>query len=114
MPCTYDTVRRIALAFPEVVEGRSYGTPAFHVRRKLMTRLWEDGETLVVKVDPADRPGFLEGSPDTFYLTDHYRNYPTMLVRLLHIHEDALSSVIEGAWRFTAPRKMVTAYGRPR
>ena len=114
MPCTYEAVRCIALALPEVVEGTSYGTPSFHVRRKLMLRMWEDGETLVAKVHPADRPGFLEGSPDTFYLTDHYRNYPTMLVNLLTIHEDTLRRVIEGAWRFTAPQKTVMAYDRPR
>ena len=113
MPCTYDTVRRIALAFPEVVEGECFGTPTFYVRRKLMLRLWEDGETLVAKVDPADRPRFLEDSPDTFYLTDHYRNYPTMLVSLLSIHEGALRGIIEGAWRFTAPKRLVTAYDHP-
>jgi len=113
MPATCDTVRRIALAFPEVVEGEYFGTPAFYVRRKLMLRLWEDGETLVAKVDPADRPHFLEQWPDTFYLTDHYRNYPTMLVHLLSIHEDALRGVIEGAWRFTAPKRLVSAYRLP-
>lgn len=113
MPCTYDTVRRIALAFPEVVEGKAYGTPSLHVRRKLMLRMWEDGETLVAKVDPANRPRFLEDSPDTFFLTDHYRNYPTMLVNLLSIHEDTLCRVIESAWRFTAPKRLVTAYGLP-
>ena len=113
MPTTYDTARRIALAFPEVVEGQAYGTPSLHVRRKLMARLWEDGETLVVKVDPVDRPRYLERWPDTFYLTDHYRNYPTILVYLTAISEDALRTVIEGAWRFTAPGRLVAAYRPP-
>ena len=114
MPCTPETVRRIALAFPEVTEGVCYGTPAFYIRRKLMLRLWEDGETLVVKIDPAHRPRLLEGSPDTFYLTDHYRNYPTMLVSLLSVHEETLHRVIEGAWLYTAPKRLVTAYDHPR
>ena len=108
MPCTYRTVQRIALALPEVTEGVYFDTPAFYVRKKLLLRLWEDGETLVVKVDPADRPRYLEQWPDTFYLTDHYRNYPTMLVYLTSINEDALRGVIEGAWRRVAPKRLVS------
>ena len=108
MPCTHHAVQRIALALPAVTEGRCHGTPAFYVRKKLMLRLWEDGETLVVKVDPADRPRYLERWPDTFYLTDHYRNYPTMLVYLTSINEDALRGVIEGAWRWVAPKRLVS------
>jgi hypothetical protein len=44
---TIELVRRLALALPGVQEGVCHGTPAFYVRRKLMLRLWEDGETLV-------------------------------------------------------------------
>ena len=43
---TLATVRRLALAFPGVEEGLSYGTPGFRVRGKFLARLWEDGETL--------------------------------------------------------------------
>jgi hypothetical protein len=49
MPATYDRVRQIALSFPGVVEGRSYGTPSLHVGRKFMGWLKEDGETLVIR-----------------------------------------------------------------
>lgn len=31
--------------------GLSSGTPALKVKGKLLARLWEDGETLVLKVD---------------------------------------------------------------
>ena len=114
MPCTFDTVRRLALALPGVEEGTSYGTPSFHIRHKFMARMREDGETLVVRVDPRDRPGFLERSPDTFFLTEHYVNYPLMLVNLLSIHETELRTVLEGAWRFTAPERLVSAHDHPR
>ena len=49
MAATIELVRRMALALPGVQEGVCHGTPAFYVRRKLMLRLWEDGETLVVR-----------------------------------------------------------------
>ena len=49
---TLATVRRLALAFPGVEEGLSYGTPGFRVRGKFLARLWEDGQTLVVRAIP--------------------------------------------------------------
>ena len=51
---TYETAVRLAMALPGVEEGTSYGTPSLKVRKKLLTRLREDGETLVVRVDLAN------------------------------------------------------------
>ncbi len=42
---TFDDIRAIALKWPEVSDGTSYGTPALKVRGKLLTRLKEDGES---------------------------------------------------------------------
>jgi hypothetical protein len=36
---TLETVRRLALAFPGVEEGLSYGTPGFRVRGRFLARL---------------------------------------------------------------------------
>jgi hypothetical protein len=77
MAVTYDQVRQIALGWPNVSEGQAYGGPSLHVGRKFLGRLREDGETLVLKVDPAKRPELLEKLPDAFFLTDHYRAYPS-------------------------------------
>jgi hypothetical protein len=49
------TVRRLALTFPGVEEGLSYGTPGFRVRGRFLARLWEDGVTLVVKCGDDER-----------------------------------------------------------
>ena len=45
---TFDDVRKLALAWPEVEDGTSYGTPALKVRKKLLVRLKEDGDSLVM------------------------------------------------------------------
>jgi hypothetical protein len=42
---TFDDVRKIALAWPEVEDGTSYGTPALKVRKKMLVRLKEDGDS---------------------------------------------------------------------
>ncbi len=88
----------------------SYGTPSLHVGKKLMARLREDGETLVLKVDPIHRASLFEREPDTFFTTDHYRGYPVMLVNLLAVRADALPALIEGAWRLVAPKRLRSAH----
>jgi hypothetical protein len=39
------------LAFPETEESTSYGTPAYKLQKKLLLRIKEDGETLVIHAD---------------------------------------------------------------
>ena len=111
-PVTFETVCAIALAFPGVEEGMSYGTRALRVRNKFMARLREDGETLVVKISEAEREFRLMVDPESFFITDHYRNYPAVLVRLARIDPDDLSDVIEQSWRWLAPRRLVAEYER--
>src|ERR1700737_2918334 len=102
-PFTLATVRELALAFPGVEEGLSYGTPGFRVRGKFLARVWEDGETLVVKCGADERDFRMQADPETFFITDHYRGYPTVLVRLGRVTKADLRDVLEEAWRRHAP-----------
>ncbi len=108
------TVRRLILAFPGVEEGPSYGTPGFRVRKKFLARLWEDGETLVVKCGDEERDFRMQADPNTFFITDHYRGYPTVLIRLTKVRRDDLRDVLEEAWRRNAPKRLVAEYDEGR
>lgn len=44
----------------------------------------EDPEVLAVKVSPVNREYLLKAEPEVFFLTEHYRDYPIVLVRLPH------------------------------
>ena len=101
---TWSTLCKLATKLPGVVEGTSYGTPALHVRKKFLARLKEDGESVAIKIDFADRDVLLELDPAAFYLTDHYRPYPAMLVRLSLVRRDLLVPLLEQAWRLQAPK----------
>lgn len=103
---TWDTVRASARALPGVEEGTSYGTPALKVRGKLFIRLKEDGETIVVRTDSFERDHLLRTSPGTFFITDHYRDYPWVLVRLGNVEDGQLRDLVESAWRRTAPKRL--------
>jgi hypothetical protein len=45
---TGDDVRRLALALPAATEKPSYGTPGFRVRDRLLARIREERDVLVV------------------------------------------------------------------
>jgi hypothetical protein len=109
-PSTPEQVRTLASALPNVEEGPSYGTPGFRVAGQLFARLHQDGESLVIWMDPAERAMHMRADPDTYYITDHYRNYPWMLVRLSHVSLDDLRELLEDAWRNRAPSRLTAAH----
>ena len=102
MPVTFETVLSVALALPGVEEGVYHGTAAFYVRRKLIVRLREDGETLVIAFPKDERALLIDGQPDVFSLTDHYLKYDYVLLHILAADEDLLRRMIENAWRMKA------------
>jgi hypothetical protein len=109
-PTTYDTVVRVARQFPGIEESTSYGTPALKVRGTLLARLWEDGETLVLRTTFVDRDLLLQTHPKIYFLTDHYKDYQWVLVRLAHIRPPELRDRLEEAWRRIAPKRMIAAF----
>jgi hypothetical protein len=61
--------------------------------------------TLVVKMDFAQRDALIEEEPGTYYLKEHYVGYPCVLVRLSRVHPDALRELILNAHRWVADDK---------
>ena len=107
----YARYLRIALALPGTEESTSYGTPAVKVKGKLLSRLRTEAEgALVLRCDFVDRQILLQADPGTFFLTDHYRDYPCILVRLDKIHDAAFADIVLRGWRAVAPRKLIVAH----
>ncbi|AOJ08734.1 MmcQ/YjbR family DNA-binding protein [Burkholderia mayonis] len=102
----FDEVRQIALAWRGVEDCTSYGTPALKVKGKLLARLREDGDTLVVKgVGPDERAWLIESAPGVFYATDHYAGWPIVLVRLSAAHPDTVKALLLREWQTIVPVK---------
>lgn len=96
-----------AATLPGVEQGTCYGTPALYVRKKFMARLKEDGDSVAIKLDFADRDVLLEADPRAFYLTDHYRPYPAVLMRLGQVRPGVAFELVEQAWRRAAPKRLL-------
>ena len=111
---TFDDVRPLALALPGVAEGSSYGAPAFRVNGRVLAcqpanpRLRE-GTLVLFDVEPDEREALVAGDPDVFFFTDHYRDYPAVLVRLQAVTPERLRPYLERSWRLRAPRRRVRA-----
>jgi hypothetical protein len=108
---TFEAVREIALALDNVEEGTSYGTPAFKVRGALIARLRADLGALVVRMSMDDRQELIRADPRTYFVTDHYLNYPWILVDLARVHPDAMRDLLRAAWRSAAAEKKRTRGG---
>jgi hypothetical protein len=101
-------IRQHLMALPGVTEGLSHGTPAFYVNKKILTRLWENGEVLVVHTLQRDQ--WIQADPETFFITDHYQNYPYMLITLDRVQPDDLKRLLNDAWLSKASKKLVREY----
>ena len=108
---TFDDVRKLALAWPEVEDGTSYGTSALKVRKKMLVRLKEDGDSLVMPSVPFDeRDMLVETQPKVFYFTDHYRDYPMVLIRLSKAKRTTVEPFLRRRWRELASKKAVREF----
>ena len=104
----FDVVRGIALELPGVKEGTLHGAPSLKVSGRLFAcpALHKSAEpnSLLVRIGFEERKGLLTAQPGVFYLTEHYVNYPAVLVRLSCIRHDSLQEVINMAWRFVSSK----------
>jgi hypothetical protein len=79
---TFDAVRAIGLRLPDVEEGTMYGSPALKVRGNLLACLAvhksAEPDTLAVRIDFGERDDLVDADPKTYYLTEHYVDYPVV------------------------------------
>jgi hypothetical protein len=103
---SFATVRTVGLALRDVEAAtKNDGSPVLKAGGSFMaglaTHRSAEPETLVVRVAPEERELLLEDAPETYYLTDYYRNHPVVLVRLSRIDREALRDLLSVSWRLT-------------
>jgi len=101
---TFDDVREIALSMPDVVETTAYGMPAFKAGKRRfaaqpIARPDVEPNSLGVHITFEERDRLMAARPDVYYLTDHFRPYPGVLVRLSNVSRAELRELLAVAWR---------------
>ena len=92
-------VKAVGLTLPDVVAATRYdGSAVLKVNGCFVAGLAKhrsaEQDTLVVRIGLDERAWLLEDAPDTYYVTDYYRPYPLVLVRLSRIGRDALHDLL--------------------
>jgi hypothetical protein len=110
---SFDNVRKLGLALPNVEESTMYGSPALKVKGKLLACIAinksAEPNSLGVRVDFDERDAMIAEAPDKYYVTDRYVYYPVVLARLSRIREDELrdgneNGIVESTQDQTLPR----------
>jgi hypothetical protein len=122
---TWEQVREIALALPEVSEVISRDLRQWRVKDKLF--VWErplrrsdlealgdtapDGPILGARVEHlVAKEALLADESGVFFTTPHFDNYPAVLVRLDEIGLEDLRETIVEAWLCRAPKRLAQQF----
>jgi hypothetical protein len=101
-------VESIGRTLPDVEVTTSWGQPALKVGGTMFVCIAShksaEPDTLVVRMEIADRDLLIEEDPDTYYLKEHYVGYPCVLVRLSRVHPDALRDLVASAHRYVSAK----------
>jgi hypothetical protein len=105
----FNRVRVVGLTLPGVEAATRYdGSPVLKLggcfMAGLATHHSAEPDTIVVRVGFEERDWLLEDAPETYYLTDYYRSYPLVLVRLSRVDRDALRDLLSVSWQLTAAK----------
>ncbi len=100
----FDAAIAVGRLLPDVEVTTAWGASALKVRGRMFACVAinksAEPNSMVVRMDMAQRDLLLEEDPATYYVTDHYVDYPCVVVRLSRISTEALDDLIRGAHRF--------------
>ena len=77
---TAERLQDIALELPGTERGTAWGQPVVKVGRTSLY-FWNPKWGPVFGMDFDTRDFWIEADPETFFTTDHHRNYPCVLAR---------------------------------
>lgn len=122
---TWDDVRRIAMAMPEVNERLSWGTPSWRVKDKMfawerplrdtdLKALGDDAPTdpiLGVRVaDEGVKYALVADDPAVYFTIPHFNGYSAVLVQLGNVDIDELDELLTEAWVLRAPKRLASDF----
>jgi hypothetical protein len=112
---TVRDARRIVLDLGNVVEGLSYGQPSFLVNGRFFARFRDEETVLVLQLSSIDdRELLMQIDSEAFFFTDHYRNYPAVLIRLADVPRPLFEEVVRKAWQHASTRSPAKARSKRR
>ena len=108
---TFDDVRAIAMALPDAEEILTWETDVtFRVRSKIFAIGGDGSESVSIKATPAVQAELIDRDPGTFRPSAYVGRYGWVTANLERIDDDLLRTLIVGAWRMTAPKRLAASF----
>jgi hypothetical protein len=107
------TVRQIALSFPETDEHPHFERQAFRVKKKIFATLLEKNQTLNVKLSPIDQSVFCAFDPAIIYPVPGKWGLNGMTtIELTKVKKSMVKDALTCAYCNVAPKELALKYLR--
>lgn len=93
---TWDDVRRICLALPDVEERRK----TFRTNGRIFVNMSREAGAISTRAEEEEVDLLIQANPDVYFVTPHYLGWNAVLVRLDAVDDDELAARIEDAYAF--------------
>ena len=104
---TFDDVRAIALALPEVEEILTWEVDiTFRVRKKIFVIGGEGADRISMKATPMAQAELIDLDPETFASAPYTGRFGWVTVDLARVEPAMLAGLLRDAWRSVAPAKV--------
>jgi hypothetical protein len=104
---TFDDVRSLALALPEAEERVTWETDiTFRVRDKIFAIGGEGADRVSIKASLETQAELIDLAPETFASSAYVGRFGWVTVDLDRVDPAVLASLIRGAWRRSAPKRL--------
>lgn len=114
MPLTRAEARKIMLAIPGTDERLWFNQPSVFIHDRFLSKVHDKEEAAVLQVGSMEmRDMMLEAEPRLFYITDHYRKFPFVLIRLSALSRTALKEILTGRAAQLAAMKPIKRKPKP-
>lgn len=104
---SFDDVRSIALALPEVEEKLTWETDVtFRIRDKIFCIGADGGDGISIKASLDRQADLIDFDPETYARSAYVGRFGWVTVKLDRVDVPMLEGLLREAWRATAPKKL--------
>jgi hypothetical protein len=107
---TWDDVKRLALALPDVEEGTTWGKPAFKIKGRSFVNPAREEGAIYLPCPDDEAQLLIRAKPEVYFLTPHYEGWGVLL-RLDAADADELAGALEDSYAFQRDKKPLRPRG---
>jgi predicted DNA-binding protein (MmcQ/YjbR family) len=101
-----ETVRKLALSFPEADEQPHFEKASFRIKKKIFATLSEKDKRCTVKLSPVDQSVFVDFNPSVIYpATGAWGRQGWTIIELKQVRKDLFTDALTTAYCTVAPAK---------